>query len=740
MKIDLRIPFVGLLMIVGCSLLMARLWWVQIEHGSRYAARVPGESRAKVRVPSVRGEIRDRNGVTLVENRASYQVDFYLPDVVAGYRAKHGEVPVRQVETTVGGFPTTRTETDIVKVVREGIIERLEELGLAVDFNADKLRRHWRGDTHVPFTYIDDLDFETLARFAENDLGLPGVKLDTKPVRLYRYGALAGHLLGYVGDAQDIGSQPDINDFDFYEPDPEGKSDVEAFLDPYLRGKPGVRILKRDAKGVISGEIGMEPPTPGANVYLTIDSRIQAITERALRAVGRGAAVVLDPRNGDILAMASVPSYDPNTFVPRITVDDWGALRNDPTHPLLNRAISPYAPGSTYKTLIALAGLKAGLDPNRRGYHCSGGVQYGDKYMKCLGTHGSLTLSQAIQRSCNSFFYQYGNEAGIDNILEIGNLVGMGQKSGIELSGEREGILPGPAWLAVAYPRERWSNGHTANTSIGQGAVLTTPLQMAMLTAMIANGGIAYQPRLVDKIVNHRNRTVLKEEPKVRGHLAQLGLTPDQIEAVRSGMFKVVNEAGGTARRAQLDGVAVAGKTGTAENYTIRDGRKIKENHAWFIAFAPYKDPQLAVAVFVQGARSGGGVAAPIAAKIIDESLAIDRGFNPPVESMPPALGNIKFVDNVDFSSAVPAAFGADPGGEAIAGPDPATAAQTEVTASTNIRPAIRETADAEGQVQNVEPERRPSFFQRLTGGRSRANDDSQNENQTRPSSRRFKR
>jgi len=735
MKYYLRIPVIGLIMMIGCSALLARLWWVQIEHGSIYAERVPGESRAKVRVPSVRGEIRDRNGVTLVENRASYQVDFYLPDVVAGYRAKHGKVPTRDIEVTIDGFPATKTETDIVKVVREGIIDRLEELGLAVDFNADRLRRHWRGDTHVPFTYIDDLDFETLARFAENDLGLPGVKLDTKPVRSYRYDALGGHLLGYVGDTKDISSQPDINEFDFYEPDPEGKSNVEKFMDPYLRGKPGVRILKRDAKGVIRGELGMEPPTPGANVYLTIDARIQAITERALRAVGRGAAVVIDPNTGDILAMASVPSYDPNLFVPRISTSDWSQLRDDPTHPLLNRAISGYAPGSTYKTMIGLAGLVAGLDPNRRAYNCVGGVHYGNKFMRCLGTHGALTLSDAIKRSCNSYFYQFGNAAGIDNIVKVGNLIGMGQKSGIELSGEKPGIMPGPEWLATVNPRERWRPGLTANVAIGQGAVLASPLQMAMLTATIANGGVVYQPRLVDKIVDHKNQVIVKDPPKVRGHLAQLGLTPDQIEEVREGMWKVVNESGGTARRARLERATVAGKTGTAQNWTIRDGKKIQENHAWFISFAPYKDPKLAVAVFVQGAKSGGGVGAPIAAKILDEALAIEQGFNPPVKPMEPAIGNIRFVNGVDFSSSVPADLGAEPEGEAVAGPepDPVTTSETTITQSTEIRPAIREAADDEGRVQNVESDQRPSFFQRLLEG--------DNNQESRPaSSRRFKR
>jgi len=712
----LRIPIIGLLMIAGCSLLLARLWWVQIEQGSDYAKRVRGVSQATVRIPAIRGEIRDRNGVTLVENHANYQVDFYLPDVVSGYRRAHGKVPINKYEVNVRGFEETREEADILTIVKEGIITRLEELGLAKDFNATQMRRHFRNNTHVPYTYLDSLDFETLARFAENDLGLPGVKLDVRPVRHYRYGALAAHLLGIVGPAEDISSQPDVAEFNFYDPDPEGRSNVEQFMDPYLRGKPGIRILKRNPKGVIEGEIGMQPPTPGANVYLTIDARVQMIAEQALRAVGRGAAVVIDPRNGDILAMASVPSFDPNVFVPKISNEDWSMLNDDLTNPLLNRAISPYAPGSTYKIMIALAGLKAGINPNSRPYNCSGGVTYGNKLMRCMGSHGSLNLADAIMRSCNSYFYQFGNTAGIENIVEVGNLIGFGNMSNIEVSGEKTGIMPGPKWLAGAYPRERWSSGHTANVSIGQGAVLTTPLQMASLAATVANGGTVYRPRLIDKVVDYKNQTLVKEQPKVLGHLSQLGLTPEQIEVVRNGMYKVVNDGGGTARRAQIKNVAVAGKTGTAENYTIRNGKTIKDNHAWFIAFAPYKDPELAVAVIVEGARSGGGVAAPIAARIIDETLALQRGYNPPLEPLAPAKGSFLFVNGVDFASAVPAQFGADTSGEVSVGPDPAaTAAQTAAQSGGSAgNPSIRAAADREGRVNNAAAEKRPSFLQRM--------------------------
>ena len=297
----------------------------------------------------------------------------------------------------------------------------------------------------------------------------------------------------------------------------DGKSNVEKIFDQYLRGRPGVRYLRRNAKGTIDGVLREDPPMQGANVYLTIDARIQTIAEEAIRSVARGAAVVVDPNNGDVLAMVSVPSFDPNTFIPSIKAKDWAALQKDEARPLVNRAISTFPPGSTFKIVTSLAGLRRNLSTAR--FNCSGGVSYGDHYFRCWieekhGVHGTLGLTDAIKVSCDSFFYQFGNAAGIDAIDQTGNALGLGKETGIHLTGEQPGIMPGPEWMAIHYPRERWSQAYTANVSIGQGYVLTSPLQMAMAYAAVANGGASYYPRLVSKVLNQDGSMALDENGK----------------------------------------------------------------------------------------------------------------------------------------------------------------------------------------------------------------------------------
>src|SRR6266571_813847 len=386
----LLLQFLGLLMLLGLGALAARLWWVQVARGAEWTARIRGSSEATVRIPSIRGEIRDRNGTSLVQNRASYEVDFYLPEMVKGYRQRYGQPPLTAYRGRVSGMPKDLKEADIVKIVNDGIVPRLDDLDLARDYNSGKLQRHYRNDTEVPFSYIKDIDFPTMAKFSEHDVGLPGVDIAIKPVRSYVYGALASHILGYVGAPDDINKE-EARRFTFYQGDVEGKSNIEKSMDEFLRGQPGVRYLRRNAKGTIDGVLREDPPKQGANVFLTIDSRIEAIAEEALRAVSRAAAVVVDPNNGNILAMVSVPSFDPNTFIPSIKAKDWQALRKDEANPLINRAVSAFPPGSTFKLVTSLAGLRKNLDKAR--YNCSGGVSYGDHYFHCWiaekgGQHG----------------------------------------------------------------------------------------------------------------------------------------------------------------------------------------------------------------------------------------------------------------------------------------------------------------------------------------------------------------
>lgn len=697
---EFRLGVLALLMLACFALLIGRLWYVQVARGAEYTARIRNNSQVTVRLPAVRGEILDRNGIPLAQNRASNAVEFYLPDMVRDYRTRFGTVPKHTYRTTVRGMMTEKSEPDIVKIVNETVMPRLAELGLARDYNASQLRIHFRNNTEVPYTYIEDLDFETMARFAENDIGLAGVNVTVRPVRNYVFGALASHLLGYVGVPDEIDKEEAAN-FNFYQPDAEGKAQIEQALDSELRGTAGARILQRNAKGVIEGEIRRDPPVSGNNVHLTLDARIQYIAEKALRAVGRAAAVVIDPNNGDILAMASVPSYDPNSFIPAIATADWNALIGDSTDPLINRALSAYAPGSTYKIPTALAGLRAGLEDAH--LNCSGGVQYGNKVMACWiasknGAHGTLDLENSIRVSCNAYFYQFGNKAGIDQIVATGHMLGLGEKSGLPLTGEAPGILPGPAWLQANYPRERWTSGHTANVSIGQGFVLATPLQMAMVSATVANGGMSYYPRLVDKVVAPDGTVVRQEPVKIRANLAEGGILPQKLEIVRRGMWDVVNRGGGTAASARIKNYEVAGKTGTAQFWR----GKVKDNHTWFIAFAPYQNPRYAVAVIVQGAQSGGGVAAPIAAKILSDIFKMEEGEKIEIAALTPAPGSFKFVSSVDFGRPIPAALADAPEADLAASEGPPAGAP----------PTVRPAADAEGTVQ-----KKPNIFQRLFGG-----------------------
>lgn len=620
-------------------------------------------------------------------------------------------------------------EPDIIKIVNTGVVPRLNDLDLARDYNAGQLQRHYRNDTEVPYSYIKDIDFPTMAKFSEHDVGLPGVDIAIKPVRSYVYGALAAHILGYVG-APDEPNPEEARKYTFYQGDVEGKSNIEQSMDEYLRGTPGVRYLRRNAKGVIDGVLREDQPKQGANVFLTIDARIQAAADEALRAVGRGAAVVVDPNNGNVLAMASVQSFDPNTFIPSIKAKDWKALQKDEADPLVNRAISALPPGSTFKLVTSLAGLRKHMANAK--FTCTGGVSYGDHYFKCWiadkhGQHGTLGLTDAIKVSCDAFFYQYGNAAGIDSIDTVGKMLGFGEESGIRLTGEQAGNMPGPEWMQIHHPQERWSQAQTANVSIGQGYTLVSPLQLAMAYATIANGGTCYYPRIIDKVLNQDGTPVLGDHgkplvsvPRVRSDL-RTEIPADQIELDRKGFWKVVNEDGGTGGRVRLKNVEVAGKTGTAQ----ATDRGHKDNVGWLACFAPYDHPKYVVVVMVQVGENGGHggeTAGPIASRILERTLAMDEGnFDMQVAWMAPAHHPNPFQSIKLVSYA----------GGNLSGDDEEGAGDSSADvqmAGAGGEPDVEPDADAQGKVANrarapravpvTQPQRQPSFFERLFGAR----------------------
>lgn len=574
----LRLYLFALLIVGGFLLLLMRLWSMQIEEYEKYSRKVPGTREEKIRVPGVRGEVKDRNGVTLVGNRPSYEVIFDLRAIEKNYREnlpKGERVPVFKYQIKQGGFLAERLDVDIVQIVNESVISRLEEMGLAVPYNSRGLRVHYRSNRVIPWVYRRNLSFEEFAIFSEHNLGLPGVRVTTRPVRHYPYDALASHVLGYVKlpDAA-AGTAEERAAWDFYVGDDIGIAGIEFARNADLRGRPGTRTLLRNEKGKYVGQVGYVEPRPGSDVYLTLDVRIQSIVEQALReaGVGRGAVVVVDPRNGDLLGMASLPSFNPNKFIPQISKKDYRDYITNRASPLINRALRSFAPGSIYKVPVSLGGCLSG-DENVF-LNCSGRVRYANIYMRCWAydkgfSHGAINLSDALKVSCNCFFYQYGNRTGITNILEVGKMLGLGAPTGIEIPGEKGGILPGPSWLRANHPREVWGDATTANVSIGQGYVLATPLQMAMVTATVANGGRSFRPRLVDRIIrgSGRNKDSVIKAVEMRADLGEIGISADQIEMVRRGMWKVVNEGrtsvgGATGTRARIDGIEVAGKTG----------------------------------------------------------------------------------------------------------------------------------------------------------------------------------
>jgi len=650
-KFKIRLYLLALMMMGGFAVLGSTAFRIQVTEHETWAARVPGEKEVTVRVPGVRGEILDRSGIVMATNRPSFEVTFNLKEILDAYKTDLGpeeDMPRLEYSAMESGMQRLRTEPDVVQIVEETVLPEMINLGLATDYNAHQMQIHYRGTQGiVPYTYQRDLSFEDFARYAENDFDLTGVELNVKPSRVYPYKALASHMLGYVNlpDIQTVSSE-ERRKYDHYVADDYGGAGIEKGLDSYLQGRPGKRVLRKDAKGVIRGEIAFEPPRAGADVYLTIDAKVQTIAEEALRVIGRGAAVVMDPNNGDILAMVSVPSYDPNSFIPSVSPEDWDRYTKDKAAPMFNRALSQHPPGSTFKIPIALCGMTTGT--HRQNFYCNGGVQYGNKYMKCWigakgGRHGSLDLSEAIKRSCNCYFYQFGNKTGIDNIVKFSDILGLGRATGIPLEGEAPGTVPSPKWLRLEEGLQ-WSSAFTAMTSIGQGKAEATPLQMASVTSTVANGGKVYQPRLIKKVVEKDGTVLVPDEPILKHDLTENGLTADDMELVKRGMWKVVNESGGTAGRARAETFAVSGKTGTAQT-----GKPSEPTDAWFISFAPYEEPEVAVCIYVHNGDSGGRAAAPIAGHIIKRYMAMKHGHEVKVAALDEAKGHFNRILVVSY-------------------------------------------------------------------------------------------
>ena len=568
------------------------------------------------------------------------------------------------------------TEDDIVEIVRQSVEPIKDTLGLTMtidDRMAKDIRDHFRTDPDLPYHYMSDLDFATVANFEERNLGVSGIRIAQNPAREYTYGAFAAHILGYVGKPDNQNEHLAQDGVTPYET--VGRHGIEAIMDPQLQGQPGSEIKRVSSQGYYIEDKTLEAtrqdPTMGSTLYLTIDARAQYIAETAMRHanIGRGAVVVMDPRNGDVLAMVSVPSYDPNKFIPKIQAKDWDALNQDPTAPMYNRALHQYAPGSTYKIMVALAGLKAGTTTPETTFDCPGAIQIDDHLFHNSDSTdaGSMSLIHAICVSSDVYFYQYGIKAGIEAIDAMGKLAGFGHKWGLLGDADEDaGILPGPEWmkendkwLIKTKNIDHWSRAQTANTSIGQGFVAATPLQMATFLCSVANGGTVYQPRLYSRVVDYKGET--KAEIPAGQVYSTLGVKPSDLQAVQEGMREVVSQ--GTATLAQVPGYQIAGKTGTAQAHIKIGGEVRRDLKCWFYCYGPAGQGEVAryvVCVVVEGGTWGGTSTAPVAQEIMSRLLAMDKGATETVAFLQPAVGNFNGVGAVDTTTNINSTKGPD--------------------------------------------------------------------------------
>jgi penicillin-binding protein 2 len=588
------------------GVLASRLYYLQVVTADEYAL-LADENRINHRLlPPARGRIFDRHGVALARNSPTYRV-LVIREQTADLRA------------TLGALAR------LIPVSGEQIEEVIAE--------AARRRRF------VPITVQEDLTWTELSRVAVNAPDLPGVSLDAGLLRDYPMGSIMAHVLGYVGPV----SESELNGDPLLEL-PEfrtGKNGIEKVYDQALRGRAGISRFEVNALGREIKELYRHDGEPGRDLTLTLDLDLQRYVHERLSDEQSAAVVVLDVHTGDVLALASVPTFDPRPFVDGLSRDDWRDLTTNPNAPLVNKAIGgQYPPGSTFKMVVALAALEAGAAGPDTEVFCPGFIRLGDHQFHCWKRwgHGKLKLVEAIAQSCDVYFYELARRLGVDAIAEMARRFGLGQALGIDLPGERSGLVPDRAWKR-ATRGVAWQLGETLITGIGQGYMQATPLQLAVMTARIANGGRAVVPRLV-----HGEAGVDDAQPPAPP--AALGVSDWSFRLVRQGMYEVVNGLHGTARQASLGNpdVALAGKTGTSQVRRISHAERATEvrknedkpweerDHALFVAFAPYREPRYALAVVVEHGGSGAGTAAPIARDIMAKTLELDptRG-RPPV-------------------------------------------------------------------------------------------------------------
>jgi penicillin-binding protein 2 len=585
---------------------LVRLFDLQVVRAEKYLEQAE-ENRIRPEILRAhRGRLLDRHGRVLADNAPAYQLSFDPRDKAFRRKAARLEDVTRELARLLDRDPD--------ELVAE--VDRARKAGIP------------------PITLARSLDFATLSAIEERMEHLPGVEVRPEPARRYPYGTLAAHLIGYLGEISEqeleaMGENPAYRRGDLI-----GRSGIERAYEKDLRGEDGIQYVQVDAHGRrtdLFEELPSLPSVPGSDLVLSIDLDLQLAAEAALDSVPRqlasefgedslqvqpGCLVAIDPRNGEVLAMASRPTFDPNVFIGGLSREDWKALSAE-GHPLLNRVIqSSYPPGSTFKIVTSLAGLHLGdLQPGvSMPASCGGGYYFGNRYFRCHKKegHGRPTLREALARSCDVFFYQAGIRIGVDALTSYAVACSIGTPTRIDLPQERRSLVPTMAW----YKAERGGapgGGAALNLAIGQGELLLTPIALARITAAIANGGRIVRPRVAREIVGRDGVAV----PAVRDNEAAavaIPATERELFIVRDAMEAVVMEQMGTGKQARVDPYRIAGKTGTAQNPHGRD-------HALFVCYAPAESPEIVIAVVLEESGHGGSVAAPAAHRVLEAYL-----------------------------------------------------------------------------------------------------------------------
>jgi len=573
---------------VAFFILFIRLFFLQIIGGEEYRRLSENNCIRLQSIDSPRGLIFDTNGVLIVENRPSFDVSIIPRD------AKPVEKTLKKLSGHLG--------------VSE------EELVTYYEKNKSYL-------PYKPVLLKKDVGRNILASIEVNRFDLPGVDIEVKPMRHYLFSESAAHLLGYLSEINPkelkSGKFPETRGGDFI-----GKFGIEKNYEKLLSGKRGGKQVEVDATGRVIRVLKTVNAVPGKNLFLTLDQSLQLTAEKQL--TGKvGAVVAMNTSNGQILAMASSPTYDQNDFVTGMSHKKWNALINNPYRPMENKAVQAvYPPASTYKIITAMAGLEEGVIDNSTTYHCSGAYKYGNRKYRCWKKrgHGTVDLYKAISESCDVYFYQVGQALGVDRLAFYATACGLGKATGIQLENEAGGLIPTVAWKKRKIGKT-WIGGETLSIAIGQGYNLVTPLQLTVMTAAVANGGYIFKPQLVDRVETAHGSVVQKNDAVVVGRLP---VKPETLEAVKRGLWSVVNDIHGTARGIKLRDISISGKTGTAQVISRKqdeeedeDGPRHHKAHAWFVAYAPSDDPKIAVGVIVEHGEHGSSAAAPIAQAII---------------------------------------------------------------------------------------------------------------------------